>query len=397
MAGKIHKMLADACVETLTAVFTGGMVADRAVSRILAAHPKWGSRDRSFVASTVYETVRWRRRLEALSESAESDWWSLCGWLWQSQGFARPDWATWPDFPDDLRNAREASLSNLPHAVRASLSDEFDALATAELGADRWEKELTALNQPAPVFLRVNPLRAKLPAVAQELLELGIETVIVPGAPDALQVTNGRAVPAKLRESGRFEIQDAGSQQIAPFLQPEPGQTIIDTCAGAGGKTLHLAALTSGQGRLHATDVAEAKLTTLRTRAARAGVKVQTSLISPQLLTKLAGSADRVLIDAPCSGTGTLRRQADLKYRITAATLTEIRRIQRQVLAQYSQLVRPGGLLVYATCSILPSENQEQATWFSQNFPDFEFQTDRAISPAETDWDGFYMARWARK
>lgn len=396
MAGKrIHRLLAEACVQTLAAIFENGMVADRAVGRTLGAHPKWGARDRAFVAGTVYEAVRWRRRLEALTGSA--DWWAICGWLWQGQDFDRPDWALWPEFSDEGIAARELSLTNSSRAVRASLSDEFDELASAELGSERWETELAALNQSAPIFLRVNPQRTTLASVAKDLLAQGIETATVPGAALALRVTNGRSIPVKLRESGHFEIQDAGSQQVAPFLKVEAGQCVIDTCAGAGGKTLHLAALMSGQGRLQAMDVSEAKLDTLRQRAAHAGVKVRTAVISGKALANAAGSADRVLIDAPCSGSGTLRRQADLKYRITAATLAEVRGIQREVLEKYSTLVRPGGLLVYATCSILPSENQDQAAWFSQHFPDFEFQEDCAVSPAETGWDGFYMARWLRR
>lgn len=402
----------------LRTVFTDGVVADRAVGRALGANPKWGSRDRSFVAATVYEAVRWRRRLEVLagvtaglgpdgesvgppaSEAAGAEtanhWWRLCGVLWQSQGYERPDWAPWPEVPSEVLAVRDSTLSAAPLAVRASLADGFDSLGRSAL-EDRWEPELAALNQPAPVFLRVNTLRAKLPAVRRELGEHALETAPVPGAPAALRVLNGKAVPARLKESGHFEIQDAGSQQVAPFLLPEPGQRVVDACAGAGGKTLHLAALMAGKGELRAMDVEPAKLAILRQRAARAGAKVWTSPISEGVLRGMAGWADRVLVDAPCSGSGTLRRQADLKYRITPASVAAIQEVQRAVLAHSAPLVRPGGRLVYATCSILPAENQAQAAWFSRTFPEFEFEEDRAISPAETGWDGFYMARWRRK
>lgn len=394
MGKKIHRLLANACVETLEAIFDGGMVADRAVGRVLGAHPKWGSRDRAFVAGTVYEVVRWRRRLELLAGSGE--WWALCGRLWDSQEFDRPDWAMWPELSASGLEGREAALAAAPRPVRASLSDEFDAIGFSELGA-RWEPELVALNKQAPVFLRVNALRSKLAVVREELLELGIETSPVPGAGMALQVLNGRSVTAGMRESGRFEIQDAASQQVAPFLQVEPGHKVIDTCAGAGGKTMHLAALMSGKGELRAMDIEEGKLATLRQRAARAGVKVWTSVASAKTLEGMTCWADRVLVDAPCSGSGTLRRQADLKYRITAQSLEQVRMVQRGVLEKYSRLVRPGGKMVYATCSVLPCENQEQASWFSEQFPDFEFEEERVVSPAETGWDGFYMARWRRR
>ena len=205
-----------------------------------------------------------------------------------------------------------------------------------------------------------------------------------------------KAVTAQLRESGRFEIQDAASQQVAPFCQVEPGMRVVDACAGAGGKTLHLAALLEGKGDLLAMDVQERKLESLKARAARATVKVRTALLSDEVLAKQAGQADRVLVDAPCSGSGTLRRQADLKYRISAESVAQIQQVQREVLERCAPVVKPGGKLIYATCSILPSENEAQAAWFSAGHPDFVLEEERRISPAASGWDGFYMARWRR-
>lgn len=216
------------------------------------------------------------------------------------------------------------------------------------------------------------------------------------GAPLALRVEEGKTLPARLKESGRFEIQDAGSQQVAPFLQAEPGHRVVDACAGAGGKTLHLAALMNGKGELRALDVDGRKLAALKSRAAAAGVKVWTAQASPDVAAPLSGWADRVLIDAPCSGSGTLRRQPDLKYRITAESIDQTRALQRELLREYSPLVRPGGKLVYATCSVFPGENEAQAAWFSAQAADFIMEDERRISPAETGWDGFYMARWRR-
>ena len=152
-----------------------------------------------------------------------------------------------------------------------------------------------------------------------------------------------------------------------------------------------------GRGVIHALDSVEARLEALRLRAGRAGVKVKAVAVSPAILTKLDRAADRVLVDAPCSGSGTLRRQADLKYRITADSLRSIMETQREVLLQYAALVKPGGKLVYATCSVLPAENEEQAAWFSARAGDFSLEEEKRISPAETGWDGFYMARWVRE
>ncbi len=212
-----------------------------------------------------------------------------------------------------------------------------------------------------------------------------------------LRVTAGKAVPAALRESGRFEIQDAASQQVAPFCQVEPGMRVVDACAGAGGKTLHLASLLEGKGDLLAMDVQERKLESLRVRASRATVKVRTAVVSDELLESMQGQADRVLVDAPCSGSGTLRRQADLKYRITAESVAAVRAVQREVLECYAAMVKPDGKLIYATCSVLPSENGAQAAWFSARHPEFTLEEERTVSPAATGWDGFYMARWQRE
>lgn len=388
MIKKIHRILAESCVQTLDAIFRGGMVADRAVAQALGSHPKWGSRDRAFVAETVYEVVRWRRRLAFLAGT--EDLWALAGMQWALRKYPRPEWASWPAVAEDVREER------MPGCVRESVSDELDALGQTQLGT-QWESELTALNQPAPIFLRVNPLRSSHSAVKAELAKHGLAAAEVAGAPLALRVESGKSIPARLKDSGLFEIQDAASQQVAPFLQVEPGHCVVDACAGAGGKTLHLGCLMNGRGMLYALDVKEPRLAVLEKRAVRAGVKVQASLVTPEILTKLEARADRVLIDAPCSGSGTFRRQPDLKYRITAESLKQTQELQRELLMQFSKLVRPGGKLVYATCSILPGENETQAAWFQGQCPNFALEEERRISPAATGWDGFYMARWFRR
>lgn len=394
MEKKLHRILAEAAVGVLKSVFEEGMVADRAVGRALGANPKWGRRDRSFVAETVYEIIRRKRSLEVLAGSA--GWWEICGYWWGTQGYARPDWAVWEEVPESVRMERAARLESMPAAVRFSTSDAFDALGRQELG-DAWEVELAAMDHAAPVYVRVNPRRGNLNSVVAALEEAGVAVEPVPGCPLGLRVAAGKSVSAQMRESGLFEIQDAGSQQVAPFCQVGPGMRVVDACAGAGGKTLHLAALMEGQGDLLAMDVQARKLETLKNRAARATVKVRAALIDDAVLTKNRGLADRVLVDAPCSGSGTLRRQADLKYRIDEASVAENRRVQREVLERCAPMVRAGGKLIYATCSILPSENAEQAAWFSGAHPEFEFEEEKSLSPAATGWDGFYMARWRRR
>lgn len=393
MEKKLHRMLAEAVTGTLRAVFEEGEVADRAVARVLGKHPQWGKRDRQFVAESVYEITRWKRRLEVLADS--TDWWTVAGYWWKSQGYIRPEWAVWPEPEADLLQKREMELERSPRAIRLSLADGLDALGEEELGPD-WEKEMMAMNQAAPVFLRINPARGTPASVSAALGLAGIEVEPVPGCPLGLKVLPGKVVSPALRRSGLFEIQDAASQQVAPFCGVIPGMKVVDACAGAGGKTLHLGALLEGKGKLLAMDIEPRKLERLQERAKVAGIPVETRVADPAGSQEMKGWADRVLVDAPCSGSGTLRRQADLKYRITRQSVTDIREVQRQILSQAAAWVKEGGKLIYSTCSIFPSENQEQAAWFSQTHPEFHFDEERIISPAASGWDGFYMARWQR-
>lgn len=180
---------------------------------------------------------------------------------------------------------------------------------------------------------------------------------------------------------------------IAPLVAPQSGECVIDTCAGAGGKTLHLAALMKNKGRIIAMDVVPRKLKELTLRAKRAhrDIRIETKLITPEALTELKGVADRVLIDAPCSGLGTLKRQPDLKWRIKPAQLDEIRGIQSEILDSYTTMLKPGGRLVFATCSVLPSENRANVDRLLKA-GGFSLIEECTVSPAATGFDGFYAA-----
>lgn len=389
---RLHRLLADACVEVLDGVFHQAKVVDRTLDALFRQHPKWGRRDRSFVAETVYELVRWRRHYALLAGTDEIR--RMLGLRWTEVGYARPEWAFWPEMTPLQPDARAALLSTQSRAVRESVPDRLDDIGAEELGP-RWDRELAALNASAPVFLRINPLRTTRDELRQWLLDKDVETEAVPELPSALQVTGSRLIAPILLREGLFEIQDAASQLVAPFLGVEPGHRVLDACAGAGGKTLHLAALMQGKGELRALDVSAGKLDALRERATRAGVAklIRCEVISDAVLQNCRGWADRLLIDSPCSGLGTLRRQPDLKWRITPESLETTRRLQSELLDRYCALLRPGGEMVYATCSILPSENQLQVERFLTRHPEFEQTGEQAVSPADTGYDGFYMAR----
>ncbi|MGN1357218.1 MAG: RsmB/NOP family class I SAM-dependent RNA methyltransferase [Succinivibrionaceae bacterium] len=268
-----------------------------------------------------------------------------------------------------------------------------------ELG-DRWEAERHALCDVPKRFIRVNTLKITRDELVKNLLSSQVSTAEVPGVPSALEVLSDASLfKMNAFSKGYFEQQDAGSQLIAPFLQIKPGMRIIDACAGSGGKTMHLAALSGGKGSLIAMDVAEWKLHNLKLRARRNGVfNVETRLIeSSKTIKRLNESADRVLLDVPCSGLGVLKRNPDIKWADTPSRLSNIYKTQEEILESYSRMVKKGGKLVYSTCSIMPVENELQVKKFLKNHPDdFVLEEEKTIYPSETGFDGFYMARLVR-
>ena len=387
---KMHRILAEAASTIAKAVFREHKVLDHELATAFEENPKWGKRDRSFIAETVFEVARWRRALSFLVDSEETT--ALCAAQWVRMGFEIPDWWAYKGRSTEEIRAHEAELAAQPRAIRESIPDWIDTLGVQELG-DAWAAELTALNQRAPIFLRVNTLRTTRPEAIAWLASFHIPATEVSGLPDALVLAPGKALPKSLRLDGRVEIQDAGSQMIAPLVDPKPGERIIDACSGAGGKSLHLAALMKGDGRVFGMDVDVKKLAELERRAKRANANkcVKSKEIIAATATDFAEVADRLLIDAPCSGLGTLKRQPDLKWRLKPAQLDRLRGIQKELLTNYTAMLKPGGRLVYATCSVLPSENRAAVDYLLAK-GGFTLLEEHCVSPAATGYDGFYAA-----
>ena len=389
-----HRNLGEATVLALDSIFQNGEVASRAVERTVDEHPKWGRRDRTQFAQAVYEIVRGRRLLEFAAQKSDS--WSLLGaFLARQNG----ELASWPELDSlDVAQLRaRLAQQDLPRAIRQSVPDWLDELGQEQLG-ERWDEELEALNHEASVVLRANTLVTSRDQLQRELRESNIESNSIEGVPDALQLeTRPRLNSLPAWKRGAFETQDAASQLVAPFLEVEPGQNVVDACAGAGGKTLHLAALLCGEGKLLALDTSSAKLDELERRARRAGAHVVTRRADKQLLRDSRAFADRLLLDMPCSGSGTLRRQPDIKWRLSPEFLASLQEKQRAILRDYSPMLRPGGKMVYATCSIFPLENERQIEEFLEENPAFELEESKTVSPAQTGFDGFWMARLRKK
>lgn len=387
---RIHRILAEASVGLLKAVFRERRVLDQQLAEAFAQNPKWGKRDRAFLAETVYEVARWRRALAFVADCEEIS--ALCAAQWQRSGFELPSWWTHQGCPPEEMAAREQLLAAQPRAVRQSVPDWLDEWAVQDMGETPWDLELTALNQRARVVLRVNTLRCDREQAREWLAQHGVDTEPVEMADNALVLPEGQVLPKSLRADGRVEIQDAGSQCIVPLLEAQPGERVIDACSGAGGKSLQIAAVMANEGRVYAMDVDAPKLAELERRARRARAKcIVTKLITESTPTDFENVADRLLIDAPCSGLGTLRRQPDLKWRLRPAAMERAQKIQRELLVDYSRMLKPGGRLVYATCSILAGENRAVVDQLLAQ-GGFRLVEERQLSPARDGFDGFYAA-----
>jgi 16S rRNA (cytosine967-C5)-methyltransferase len=401
---RFHRNLIEGVVQVLHAIFNEGAYADRALESTLKRNRQWGSRDRGFVAETVYEIVRHRRLFAEIAGAhppfTQQAIYRLFG-VWSIlRGYPLPDWSELQGLSESKVQERHAALSGI-RKFRESVPDWLDALGAESLGEEIWDQELTALNQQAPVVLRTNRLCTSREALKKALFAEGFETTEVPGSPDALVLDQrGNVFRTKAFREGMFEVQDASSQKVAPFLEVHPGMRVVDACSGAGGKTLHLAALMENKGQLLALDIYQGKLSELRKRAKRAGAfNIETRLIdSSKVIKRLKGKADRVLIDAPCTGLGVLRRNPDAKWKLQPEFLDRVTATQRELLEKYSQMVREGGLLVYATCSVLPMENEQQIAAFLQSEAgkDFEMVREDTLLASRDGFDGFYMARLRR-
>ena len=397
-----HPLLVRAVVQTLYTIFADNRHADKVIENTLRQNPKAGSRDRAFIAETTYEVVRHYRILsEALGKTpgSEFDFWQLIGVYFLFRDMPLPDWTEFKTLKTAEIQQRLTALRQI-RAVRESVPDWLDALGQAELG-ENWEPTLVWLNRPATVVLRTNRLKTTRAALQQALQTEGVVSSPV-GPLDALVLERRQNVfQTKAFKAGLFVVQDYSSQLVAPLLDPAPGMRVVDACAGGGGKTLHLSALMQNKGSLIALDTQGWKLEELRARARRAGAtNIETRPIDNRKVVKrLYGTADRLLLDVPCSGLGVLRRNPDAKWKLTLAQIDQLRATQQDILEHYSPILKPGGTMVYATCSILPSENQSQVAHFLQSEAgkSFALAAEKRILPQDEGFDGFYMAKLVKE
>lgn len=402
---RLHRNLVLAILDSLHSIFNEDEYADKVIAKTLKRDKRWGSKDRSFIAETTYDIVRWNRLYAEIAEVKQpykrEDLWRMFA-VWATlRGIQLPDWKQFDGTPTRRIKGRFDEFSR-ERKFRESIPDWIDELGEKELGNDLWTKELEAQNKPAEVILRVNRLKITPKELQKQLKALSIDTFTDKNYPDALILTQRVNVfMTPLFKEGLFEVQDASSQLVAPFLDVQPGMRVVDACAGAGGKTLHMAALMENKGQIIALDLYESKQRQLKQRAKRNGAhNIEYRIIeNNKVIKKLHEKADRVLIDAPCSGLGVLKRNPDTKWKLKPEFVDNIKQTQQEILQSYSKMVKAGGKLVYATCSILPSENQEQIKKFleSESGKDFNFVKDKKVLAHQSGFDGFYMALLERK
>jgi len=389
--------------------------ADETLSRYFRGEPRLGRQERSFIAEAVFAVLRRRRSLEAAAGSAAPAA-LLAAAAIKVLGLSLRalEGLVEPRLAERIRLSRP---SELPPAARADLPDWLWESLVAECGMPEAERTAQGMLNPAPLDLRVNLARMTREEVRVRLAKDGIEGEPTPFSPAGLRLAGKPAINRHaLFLDGLVEVQDEGSQLLAWLLAPRRGEMVADYCAGAGGKTLAIAMLMRGTGRVYAMDVSARRLAALGTRAARAGVTdVHTIVLSGDndpRAKRLAGKLDRVLVDAPCSGSGTLRRNPDLKWRHSPQAIVELTQKQLGILRAASHLVKPGGRLVYATCSILRAENEAIAEGFASAHSEFvacscdellaaqriALQTgfNLRLRPHQHGTDGFFAAAFER-
>jgi len=401
---ELHRNIALGIVAGLESSLFEKRPAAEVIKKLLKSNRGWGSRDRRIIAQVFYDVIRQKRLFQALAgtENSNNDLWSLLACWTVLNNFKLPDWEEFKAVNTDSIKSKVSVLIQ-QRKYKYSIPDWLDKMGMAAFGEVAWEKEIASLNTPAAMIVRVNTLKTSVEKLKDTLKKkYRIITHNIPDYPNALIFEKKQSLQdIKEYREGFFEVQDANSQKVAPWLKAQSGKYYIDACAGAGGKSLHLANLTEDNAQILALDIYPAKLDELRKRCYRNGIQsVQTASVENEtVLNGIEKMADGVLIDAPCSGLGVLKRNPDAKWNITPERLEEILDVQKNILQTYAPMVKKRGTLVYATCSILPLENQLQVSHFlgSELGDLFELEKEHTYFSHETGFDGFYCARMIRK
>ena len=372
------------------------------IEKLFKANKQWGSRDRGFIAETVYDMVRHWRLINTVNGNDFTQpnpkyfdaLLQVYLFLIKEQEYYF-EWQTRLDKAKILENYKKAQnqaevLYSVPNWIHQKGNNQY---------GNTWLNELKSLNEPAPLVIRINTLKNSLKNIEDQLTEEEVVFAESEVTPNALILQKRINVFAtELFKEGFVEVQDEGSQVIGDFCKVKPGMRVIDACAGAGGKSMQLAALMENKGKLIAMDVEQWKLDECKKRARRAGAfNIEPRLIEgSKTIKKLENSADVVLLDVPCTGTGVLRRNPDAKWKLNPEFLEKVKTMQYEIFRDYSKMVKPGGHLIYSTCSIFMDENQHQVEVFLKENAGFMVEEEKILTPFMNGTDGFYMVRLKR-
>ncbi|MEP7266999.1 MAG: RsmB/NOP family class I SAM-dependent RNA methyltransferase [Saprospiraceae bacterium] len=391
---KLHRPVAQAIISSINEILENHRPTDKVLEHCFKNNPKLGKRDRGFIAGQVYDIVRHYILITYCLENKRNPWLVLGAWM-KLKEFEVPDWPEFKNLDID-QIKRFYKDSHKTPAIRYSIPKELNEFGKSQLG-DRWYTEMRAMHKPAPMILRINSIKAN-----QDQVEAFLNENMIPyhleakGGVQAIVVEKHvNLFTSPIYQNGWVEIQDYASQMVGAFVNPTAGSRVIDACAGGGGKSLQMGAMMGNKGRILSLDIDDFKLKNLKKRASRAGADIiETRWIeNNKVIKRLESQADKLLLDVPCSGSGVLRRNPDAKYRMTNTYIKDLMLKQAQILDSFCKMVKSGGELIYATCSLFPDENENQVKKFLEKHPEFSFIEETHLWPSEFGYDGFYMAR----
>lgn len=415
---KFYRPLLIGLIESLSLTLEQNKVSTHVLDTVFKKNKKWGSKDRKAIAEAFYEIIKWQLTLRKILSSEDPllaerlDFIAVFylaskGYVFENfVGYSSDDQLLLEDAihlghkkpfrAEDFLNQQAGE--KWPMNLRFSFPDFWhQKLATENVNTLEFYKNS---QHEAPLFVRANLHVNTLQELREQLKSEGYHSKVFNVLPQGVMLAEkANLFKTKAFKDGSFEVQDGGSQQIAPFLQAESGHFVIDACAGGGGKSLHLSNLMENKGRILSMDIHSWKLDELKKRSRRNQChNIETRLIEgTKTIKRLKDKADRLLLDVPCSGSGVFRRNPDAKYKWNERGFAEICELQKSIINSYSSMVKPGGQMVYSTCSVLASENQNQVQAFLERNPEWFLDTERAIAVGESHFDGYYMARLCRK
>lgn len=383
--------------QILRMVFWENTFASKAIQHVLKLHPEWEEEQRGILSEAAYDIIRWWRALWfILDQEPSADEKDLQKLISVFLFTKRGDLAALQRIKglDANQVIQRIAITKNTRVLRESVPDWLDRQGEQELGS-RWDKIIASLNSPPDLVIRINTLKTTEKELITILRKEGVTVESIKWSLDALRLIEKRNVfVLPSFRSGLFEVQDAASQMVSRILAPQSGMRLVDACAGEGSKTLHCAALMNNKGKIIALDTQEWRLRQLRKRAAKAGVDtIETRVItSSKIYKRMSNTADCLLLDVPCSGIGTLRRNPDIKWKVSAEDFIRLKDLQQELLERYHPILKLKGRLAYSVCSIFPSEGEQQIKRFLAGHHDFHLLQEQRYWPDTDGSDGFYIA-----